>query len=51
MVFDVIVMCFPLPVIRTLKMPTQHNVQNVEIYWLGALYVIIHPGVSLSTFT
>jgi len=49
-VFDVIVLCFPLPVIRTLKMPTRRKVQIVGIFWLGGLYVVIHPLDSLSTF-
>jgi len=49
-VFDVIVLCFPLPVIRTLKMPTRRKVQIAGIFWLGGLYVVIHPLDSLSTF-
>lgn len=38
-VFDVIVLCFPLPIIRSLQMPTRRKVTVAGIFWLGALYV------------
>ncbi|KAL2038434.1 hypothetical protein N7G274_008773 [Stereocaulon virgatum] len=35
-VFDVIVLCFPLPVIKNLHMPTRRKVTVTGIFWLGA---------------
>jgi len=36
-VFDVMVLCFPLPVIRTLRLPTRRRVQLAGVFWLGGL--------------
>ena len=42
-VFDVMVLCFPLPVIRTLHMPTRRKIQIGAVFWLGGLYVTPSP--------
>lgn len=34
-VFDVIVLCFPFPVIRKLQMPWTRKLQVIAIFWLG----------------
>ena len=39
MVFDVIVLCFPLQPIRHLQIPIRRKVTIMGIFWLGALYV------------
>ena len=39
LVFDVAVLCFPLPMVRKLKMPTKRKWQIAGIFWLGGLYV------------
>ena len=38
MVFDVIVLIFPLPAIRALQMPVRRKIQVAGIFWLGGLY-------------
>ena len=38
-VFDVIVLSFPIPVIAHLQMPTKRKLGILAIFWLGALYV------------
>ena len=37
LVFDFLVLCFPLPVISTLKMAFKRKVMIAGIFWLGAL--------------
>lgn len=39
LVFDVMVLCFPLPVIKNLHMDTRRKLTIASIFWLGALYV------------
>lgn len=39
LVFDVMVLCFPLPVIKNLHMGTRRKVIIASIFWLGALCV------------
>ena len=36
---DVIMLCLPITVVRTLKMPTQRKIQVCLIFMLGGLYV------------
>lgn len=38
--FDLMVLCFPLPMIRSLKMPTRRKVQIAGIFWLGGFCCI-----------
>ncbi|KAF2967057.1 hypothetical protein GQX73_g6513 [Xylaria multiplex] len=35
LVFDVIVLCFPIPVIRNMQMTWAHKLQVLAIFWLG----------------
>lgn len=39
--FDVVVLCFPLPVIHHLMMSTQRKLELIGIFWLGIVYVLI----------
>ena len=41
-VFDVVVLCFPVPVIRQLKLPRVLKLSVLAIFWLGALFVTYH---------
>lgn len=36
-VFDVVVLCFPLPVIKSLQIKTRRKLMIVGIFWLGGL--------------
>lgn len=36
-VFDLLVLCFPLPMIRNLKLPTRRRIQLAAVFWLGGL--------------
>ena len=36
-VFDLMVLCFPLPVVRKLQMPTGRKITITGIFWLGGL--------------
>ena len=38
-VFDVMVLCFPLPVIKSLQMQTRRKIFVASIFWLGTLSV------------
>lgn len=35
--FDVMVLCFPIPVIKSLHMETRRKVFVAGIFWLGSL--------------
>lgn len=37
LILDVIILCFPLPIISTLHMPTKRKVMVGAIFWLGIL--------------
>ena len=50
LVFDVMVLCFPLPVIRNLQMETRRKVIIASIFWLGALYVSVPIFLPLPPF-
>ena len=43
MTFDVIVLCFPIPVIYKLQMSTVQKFQVLGIFWLGILCVPLEP--------
>lgn len=40
LIFDVLVLCFPLPVIRSLKMSTKRKITVSGIFWLGGFCCI-----------
>lgn len=37
LILDVVILCFPLPIISTLHMPTKRKVMVGAIFWLGIL--------------
>lgn len=37
-IFDVVVLCFPLPVIKNLHLITRRKIMIASIFWLGGLY-------------
>lgn len=37
LIFDIIVLCFPLPVIKNLQMSSRRKLYIIGILWLGAL--------------
>lgn len=42
-VLDVVVFCFPHPVIKNLHMKTRRKIMIASIFWLGGLYVSSSP--------
>ncbi|KHO10626.1 hypothetical protein MAA_11772 [Metarhizium robertsii ARSEF 23] len=46
---DVIVLCFPLPVISRLHMPTNRKMAVALIFWLGVLFLLCRLGCAASS--